>query len=68
VSPRRPFIDVRRPTGDRRQGNRDADAALDPEINLVMVTGYPIFRRSDQQGSRPADKIFYIAKPFKSPR
>jgi DNA-binding LytR/AlgR family response regulator len=39
--------------------------ALDPDINLVIVTGYSDFAPIEiSKVAGPADKIFYIAKPF----
>ena len=59
------FIDVRMPPGiDGRETARRI-RALDPEINLVIVTGYSDFSPLEiSKVAGPADKIFYIAKPF----
>jgi len=59
------FIDVRMPPGiDGRETARRI-RALDPEINLVMVTGYSDFTPLEiSRVAGPADKIFYLAKPF----
>lgn len=59
------FIDVRMPPGiDGRETARRI-RALDPEINLVIVTGYSDFSPLEiSKAAGPADKIFYIAKPF----
>ena len=39
--------------------------ALDPDINLVIVTGFSDFSPIEiSKAAGPADKIFYIAKPF----
>ena len=39
--------------------------ALDPEINIVIVTGFSDFSPLEiSKAAGPADKIFYIAKPF----
>ncbi|PCG14987.1 MULTISPECIES: putative bifunctional diguanylate cyclase/phosphodiesterase [Sphingomonas] len=59
------FIDVRMPPGiDGRETARRI-RALDPEINLVIVTGYSDFSPVEiSRVAGPADKIFYIAKPF----
>ncbi|PAV93387.1 hypothetical protein WR25_19065 [Diploscapter pachys] len=39
--------------------------ALDPEINLCIVTGFSDFSPIEiSKVAGPADKIFYIAKPF----
>ena len=59
------FIDVRMPPGiDGRETARRI-RALDPEINLVIVTGYSDFSPIEiAKVAGPSDKIFYIAKPF----
>jgi diguanylate cyclase (GGDEF)-like protein len=59
------FIDVRMPPGiDGRETARRI-RALDPEVNLVIVTGYSDFTPAEiSKVAGPADKIFYIAKPF----
>ena len=59
------FIDVRMPPGiDGRETARRI-RALDAEINLVIVTGYSDFSPLEiSKVAGPADKIFYIAKPF----
>ena len=59
------FIDVRMPPGiDGRETARRI-RALDPEINLVIVTGYSDFSPVEiSKVAGPPDKIFYIAKPF----
>ena len=59
------FIDVRMPPGiDGRETARRI-RALDPEINLCIVTGYSDFSPIEiSKVAGPADKIFYIAKPF----
>jgi diguanylate cyclase (GGDEF)-like protein len=59
------FIDVRMPPGiDGRETARRI-RALDPEINLVIVTGFSDFSPVEiSKVAGPADKIFYIAKPF----
>ncbi|WP_242095877.1 MULTISPECIES: EAL domain-containing protein [unclassified Sphingomonas] len=59
------FIDVRMPPGiDGRETARRI-RALDPEINLVIVTGYSDFSPIEiSKVAGPPDKIFYIAKPF----
>ncbi|MEH3157511.1 MAG: EAL domain-containing protein [Sphingomonas taxi] len=59
------FIDVRMPPGiDGRETARRI-RALDPEINLVIVTGFSDFAPIEiSRVAGPADKIFYIAKPF----
>ena len=59
------FIDIRMPPGiDGRETARRI-RALDPDIHLVIVTGYTDFSPADiSRVAGPADKIFYIAKPF----
>ncbi|WP_294284520.1 EAL domain-containing protein [uncultured Sphingomonas sp.] len=59
------FIDVRMPPGiDGRETARRI-RALDPEINLCIVTGFSDFSPIEiSKVAGPADKIFYIAKPF----
>lgn len=59
------FIDIRMPPGiDGRETARRI-RQLDPDIHLVIVTGYTDFTPAEiSQVAGPADKIFYIAKPF----
>ena len=59
------FIDVRMPPGiDGRETARRI-RARDPEINLCIVTGFSDFSPIEiSKVAGPADKIFYIAKPF----
>ena len=59
------FIDVRMPPGiDGRETARRIRLA-DPEINLCIVTGFSDFSPIEiSKVAGPADKIFYIAKPF----
>ena len=59
------FIDVRMPPGiDGRETARRI-RALDSQINLVIVTGFSDFSPIEiSRVAGPADKIFYIAKPF----
>ncbi len=59
------FIDIRMPPGiDGRETARRI-RALDPEINLCIVTGFSDFSPIEiSKVAGPADKIFYIAKPF----
>ena len=59
------FIDVRMPPGIDGKETARRIRALDPEINLVIVTGYSDFSPLEiSRAAGPADKIFYIAKPF----
>ena len=59
------FIDIRMPPGiDGRETARRI-RQVDPEINLVIVTGYSDFSPAEiSKVAGPTDKIFYIAKPF----
>ncbi|MGE7206318.1 diguanylate cyclase domain-containing protein, partial [Sphingomonas sp. NPDC019816] len=59
------FIDIRMPPGiDGRETARRI-RLIDPDIHLVIVTGYTDFSPAEiSQVAGPADKIFYIAKPF----
>jgi diguanylate cyclase (GGDEF)-like protein len=59
------FIDIRMPPGiDGRETARRI-RALDPDINIVIVTGFSDFSPLEiSKVAGPADKIFYIAKPF----
>ena len=59
------FIDVRMPPGIDGKETATRIRALDPDINLVIVTGYSDFSPIEiSKVAGPADKIFYIAKPF----
>ena len=59
------FIDVRMPPGIDGKETAMRIRALDPEINLCIVTGYSDFSPIEiSKVAGPADKIFYIAKPF----
>ena len=59
------FIDVRMPPGIDGRETAKRIRELDPEINLVIVTGYSDFSPIEiSKVAGPADKIFYIAKPF----
>jgi diguanylate cyclase (GGDEF)-like protein len=59
------FIDVRMPPGIDGKETAKRIRALDPEINLVIVTGFSDFSPIEiSREAGPADKIFYIAKPF----
>ena len=59
------FIDVRMPPGiDGRETARRIRAA-DARVNLCIVTGYSDFSPLEiARVAGPADKLFYIAKPF----
>ncbi len=59
------FIDVRMPPGIDGKETAMRIRALDPNVNLVIVTGYSDFSPIEiSRAAGPADKIFYIAKPF----
>ena len=59
------FIDVRMPPGIDGKETARQIRAIDPHINLVIVTGYSDFSPVEiSKVAGPADKIFYIAKPF----
>ena len=59
------FIDVRMPPGIDGKETATRIRALDPNINLVIVTGFSDFSPIEiSKAAGPADKIFYIAKPF----
>ncbi len=59
------FIDVRMPPGLDGKETAMRIRALDPNINLVIVTGYSDFSPIEiSKAAGPPDKIFYIAKPF----
>ncbi len=59
------FIDVRMPPGiDGRETARRIRAA-DPDIQIVIVTGYSDFSPAEiARVAGPPDRLFYIAKPF----
>jgi diguanylate cyclase (GGDEF)-like protein len=59
------FIDVRMPPGIDGKETAARIRAIDPNINLVIVTGFSDFSPIEiSKAAGPADKIFYIAKPF----
>jgi diguanylate cyclase (GGDEF)-like protein len=61
------FIDVRMPPGIDGKETAKRIRELDPDINLVMVTGYSDFSAIEiSRAAGPTDKIFYIAKPFQA--
>ena len=59
------FIDVRMPPGIDGKETAARIRAIDPAINIVIVTGYSDFSPLEiSKAAGPADKIFYLAKPF----
>jgi diguanylate cyclase (GGDEF)-like protein len=59
------FIDIRMPPGIDGRETAKRIRALDPDINIVIVTGFSDFSPLEiSKVAGPADKIFYIAKPF----
>ena len=61
------FIDVRMPPGIDGRETAKRIRALDPDINIVIVTGFSDFSPLEiSRVAGPADKIFYIAKPFQA--
>ena len=61
------FIDVRMPPGIDGKETARRIRAIDPDINLVIVTGFSDFSPLEiSRVAGPADKIFYIAKPFQA--
>jgi diguanylate cyclase (GGDEF)-like protein len=59
------FIDVRMPPGIDGRETAKRIRALDPAVNIVIVTGYSDFAPLEiAKVAGPADKIFYVAKPF----
>lgn len=59
------FIDVRMPPGIDGKETARRIRAVDPEINIVIVSGYSDHSLTDIAAvAGPPDKIFYISKPF----
>ncbi|MDB5695466.1 MAG: diguanylate cyclase [Sphingomonas bacterium] len=59
------FIDIRMPPGIDGRETAKRIRALDPDIAIVIVTGFSDFSPLEiSKVAGPADKIFYIAKPF----
>lgn len=59
------FIDIRMPPGIDGKETARRIRAIDPDINLVIVSAYSDHDVTDiSLVAGPADKIFYISKPF----
>ncbi len=59
------FIDVRMPPGIDGKETAKCIRAIDPEINIVIVSAYSDHNVTDIcEVAGPADKIYYISKPF----
>jgi diguanylate cyclase (GGDEF)-like protein len=61
------FIDVRMPPGIDGKETAKRIREIDPDINLVIVTGFSDYSALDiAKVAGPIDKLFYISKPFDS--
>ena len=61
------FLDVRMPPGIDGVEAAKQIRALDPEINIVVVTGFSdVYPPAIAQLVPPVEKLFYIAKPFQA--
>lgn len=61
------FIDIRMPPGIDGKETARRIRALDPNINIVIVSAYSDHSVTDiATVAGPPDKIFYISKPFSS--
>lgn len=61
------FIDVRMPPGIDGKETAQRIRAIDPDVSLVIVTGFSDFAPAEIfRAAGPVDKIFYIAKPFEA--
>ncbi len=59
------FLDVRMPPGPDGVWTAERIRAIDPHIEIVMVTGYSDLHPEDiARRVPPADKLLYIQKPF----
>ena len=59
------FIDIRMPPGIDGKETARRIRAVDPQINLVIVSGYSDHSVTEIAAvAGPSDKIFYISKPF----
>jgi diguanylate cyclase (GGDEF)-like protein len=61
------FLDMRMPPGMDGRETAKRVRAIDPEINIVIVTGYSDHSPIEvAQVAGPQDKLYYIAKPFET--
>jgi diguanylate cyclase (GGDEF)-like protein len=61
------FIDLRMPPGIDGKETARRIRALDPEVNIVIVSAWSDHSVTDIAAvAGPADKIFYICKPFEA--
>jgi diguanylate cyclase (GGDEF)-like protein len=59
------FVDVRMPPGIDGKETAKRIREIDPNINLVIVTGYSDYTALDIASvAGPVDRLFYISKPF----
>jgi len=59
------FIDIRMPPGIDGRETAARIRALDPDIQIVIVTGYSDFAPAEiSRTAGPPDRIFYLAKPL----
>jgi diguanylate cyclase (GGDEF)-like protein len=61
------FLDMRMPPGMDGRDTAKLVRELDPNLNIVIVTGYSDHSPLDvAQVAGPQDKLFYLAKPFET--
>ncbi len=61
------FIDIRMPPGIDGRETAARIRAIDPDIQIVIVTGYSDFSPFEiARVAGPPDRLFYIAKPFQA--
>ncbi|WP_439815107.1 EAL domain-containing protein [Zavarzinia sp. CC-PAN008] len=59
------FMDVRMPPGITGVEAAERIRALDPDINIVFVTGFSDISPTEfSERVPPADKVYYVVKPF----
>ncbi|HMT43029.1 MAG TPA: EAL domain-containing protein [Chakrabartia sp.] len=59
------FIDIRMPPGIDGKETAKRIREIDPDINLVIVTGYSDHSAIEiARVAGPVDKLFYVSKPF----